>query len=395
MQPLRALFIVVVIDVLGFGIMVPLLPYMAESFGAEPMQLTMLLGVYSFCQLVASPVLGRLSDRYGRRPILLIGLAGNCVSYLMLGFAGNLWWLLVARVLGGIMAGNLAAAFAYAADVSQPEHRAKALGVVGAAVGVGFLLGPAIGGLLAGEDLANINFLRPALASMLATFVAMALVWRVLPESHAPDQRRAAAGASGHAPTWRLLRTLPALRWLALATLAVTVAQSVFESIYALWALQRFNVGPRTTGLSMLALASMAILAQAVLVRLWIARFGEYKLIWLGLACFFVSMLMLASALSFASTLLGLALLGLGIGLYNPNGSSLASRQAVVSNRGAVMGVYTASGALGRVIGPMSSGAIYSAAGPAMPYVAAAGMVLLAVWAIAISKQAAGELGVS
>ena len=159
---LRALFVVCVIDVLGFGILIPLVPYMAERFGARPETLTAILGSYSLCQLIAAPLWGRLSDRYGRRPVLMTSLAGACVSYVLLGFAGSLTLLLISRMLAGCMAGNLAAAFAYASDVSPPAERAKSLGLVGAAIGIGFMLGIPIGGVLAGEDVHHANFLLPA-----------------------------------------------------------------------------------------------------------------------------------------------------------------------------------------------------------------------------------------
>src|SRR5438874_8775820 len=125
---LGSLFIVSVIDILGFGILIPLVPYMGVRFNAPTQWITPIMGAYSLCQLVAAPFWGRMSDRYGRRPILMSSLAGACVSYLILGLAHNLWWLLVSRVLAGFMAGNISAAFAYASDISPPENRAKALG---------------------------------------------------------------------------------------------------------------------------------------------------------------------------------------------------------------------------------------------------------------------------
>src|SRR6186713_1662482 len=149
---LGSLFIVSVIDILGFGILIPLVPYMGVRFNAPAEWITPIMGSYSLCQLLAAPFWGRLSDRFGRRPILMTSLAGACLSYGLLGFADNLWWLLASRMLAGFMAGNISAAFAYASDISTPENRSKALGTVGAAIGVGFMFGPAIGGLLAGND---------------------------------------------------------------------------------------------------------------------------------------------------------------------------------------------------------------------------------------------------
>jgi MFS transporter, DHA1 family, tetracycline resistance protein len=390
LSPLQALFFVCVTDVLGFGIMVPLVPYMAERFGATPTQLTLLLGVYSLCQLIASPVLGRLSDRYGRRPILLASMAFNCLSYLMLGFGSNLWWILASRALGGFMAGNLSAAFAYASDISTPAQRARALGMVGAAIGIGFLVGPPLGGLLSGDDIVHASFLRPALAAAAAAVAAMLLVLVVLPESHGAAQR-AGQPHESMLPLhpWRLLGSLPALRGLVIATVLVTTAQSIFESIYALWALNQFHAGPRTTGLSMLALACMAVFAQGYLVRVLVPRWGEYRLIYSAIGSVVLGSLLLASGISLLTTVTGLALLGLGLGLYNPNGSSLASRLALAGNRGAVMGVYTSGTSLARVIGPLCSGFIYSRIGTAMPFIFGAFIALQAAWGIAASRRAA------
>ena len=168
LKPLPSLFLVCVIDVLGFGILIPLIPYMAAQFGASPSLNTWILATYSGCQLLAAPLWGRLSDRFGRRPILLTSMLGACTSYVILGFAHSLPTLFLARALAGAMAGNLSAAMAYASDISQPADRAKTMGTVGAAIGVGFMLGPVIGGALAGEQLQSASFVRPALVSAVA-----------------------------------------------------------------------------------------------------------------------------------------------------------------------------------------------------------------------------------
>ncbi|MFI4914847.1 MAG: MFS transporter, partial [Steroidobacterales bacterium] len=234
-----SIFIVCVIDVMGFGILIPLVPYMADRFGAAPALITPILGVYSLCQLLAAPLWGRLSDRYGRRPILLNSMVGACASYLILGFAHNLTWLFVSRALAGFMAGNISAAMAYASDISTPEKRAGALGTVGAAIGIGFMLGPAIGGMLAGESLANANFLRPALVSAALSLCAMLLVLLMLPESRSRSQRAQRHAEDERSKPWQLVRDRPALGFLALGALCVTFSQSTLESIFAIWAMNR------------------------------------------------------------------------------------------------------------------------------------------------------------
>src|SRR6267142_5378295 len=208
---LGSLFIVSVIDILGFGILIPLVPYMGVRFNAPPEWITPIMGAYSLCQLVAAPFWGNLSDRYGRRPILMTSLAGACISYLILGFAGNIWWLLISRMLGGFMAGNISAAFAYASDVSEPQNRAASLGLIGAAIGIGFTVGPAIGGLLAGNDLHTASFLLPATVSAGLSVLAIVLVTFMLPESNPPELRSRRRAGPRTGPI-RLLLERPALR---------------------------------------------------------------------------------------------------------------------------------------------------------------------------------------
>src|ERR1700736_6903644 len=186
---LGSLFVVNVIDILGFGILIPLVPYMGLRFNAPPAWITPIMGAYSLCQLIAAPFWGRLSDRHGRRPILMTSLVGACISYLILGFADSIWWLLVSRMLGGFMAGNISAAFAYASDVSEPQKRAASLGLIGAAIGIGFTVGPAIGGGLAGKDLQTASFLLPATVSACLSVLAILLVAFMLPESNTAQLR--------------------------------------------------------------------------------------------------------------------------------------------------------------------------------------------------------------
>ncbi len=256
-----ALFIVCVIDILGFGILIPLVPYMADRFGASPELITPILGAYSLCQLLAAPFWGRLSDRYGRRPILMSSLAGACVSYAMLGVADNLWWLLASRVLAGFMAGNIAAAFAYASDISSPENRAKSMGTVGAAIGVGFMFGPAIGGLLAGNDEHTANFALPAIVSACLSLLAISLVFFLLPESHSKEHRTTHHEPHAGHPI-RLLRERPTLRLIVSGAFLVTCSQAILESIFAIWAMNRFGFGPRTVGVVLFCLALIPVAMQ-------------------------------------------------------------------------------------------------------------------------------------
>jgi DHA1 family tetracycline resistance protein-like MFS transporter len=385
---LAALFVFCVIDTLGFGILIPLVPYMADRFGAAPQFITPLLGSYSLCQLLAAPWWGRLSDRYGRRPVLMSSLCGACLSYLLLAGAHNIWWLLASRMLAGCMAGNIAAAFAYASDVSAPEKRAATLGLVGAAIGIGFTLGPPLGGLLAGKDPHTANFTVPALVSVCTSLSAIMLVRWVLPESHGAAQRRAPADGP-RSRSWRLLHERPALALLAASTLVVTYSQSILESIFAIWALHRYGFGPRTVGLLLFAIALPALLMQGGVVRLLAPRVGEARLASAGALLYVAGLVTLGCAAVFPGTVIGLLLCGIGLGAYNPSAAALASRQSGPHERGAVLGTYAASASLARVLGPFTSGFLYVAFGPSAPFLVGACVTLPAAWLVRRARRAA------
>lgn len=385
---MRALFIVCVIDILGFGILIPLVPYMADRFGAPPELITPILGAYSLCQLVAAPFWGRLSDRYGRRPILMSSLAGACVSYAILGLADNLWWLLVSRVLAGFMAGNLAAAFAYASDISAPENRARALGTVGAAIGVGFMLGPAIGGILAGNDEQTANFMLPAVVSAGLSVLAISLVYFVLPESHT-GEHRTQHHERGESHPIRLLKERPTLRLIVSGAFLVTCSQAILESIFAIWAMNRFGFGPRTVGLVLFCLALIPVAMQAGMVRVLAPRLGEVRLAVIAILAYVFGLLLVAWSDHLPLALAGLAFCGVGSGLFNPSASALASKQATARDRGAVMGTYQSGLSLARSVIPFASGAVYAGLGPGAPFLAGACLTLPAAWLIWNSQRAA------
>ena len=380
-RQLAALFVFCIIDTLGFGILIPLVPYMADRFGIAPQLITPILGSYSLCQLLAAPFWGRLSDRYGRRPILMSSLGGACVSYVLLGCARNIWWLLASRMLAGFMAGNIAAAFAYASDVSTPQKRAATLGMIGAAIGIGFALGPPLGGVLAGKDPARFDFVAPAVVSTCLSVFAILLVRWVLPESRTAAHRRQHAGEPRRG-SWRLLRERPALALLAAATLSVTYSQSILESIIAIWALHKYGFGPRTVGFLLFGVALPALLMQGGAVRILAPWLGEARLAMFGVLTYVTGLITLGQASALAVTVIGLVLCGTGLGAYNPSAFALASKQSRGHDRGAVLGAYVASASLARVIGPFTSGPIYALFGAAAPFLIGACVTLPAAWLV-------------
>src|SRR5437660_8884574 len=190
------LFLIVFVDLVGFGLVIPLLPFYALRFDASPQQVTVLLAVYSLMQLFTAPLWGRLSDRVGRRPVLMVSMAASVLAYAWMGGATALWMLFAARALAGACAGNIAAAQAYIADVTKPEERARGMGLIGAAFGLGFIIGPALGGLIAGNDPATADIETPASVAAGLSALALCGVLLLLPES-LPAARRNKTAARG------------------------------------------------------------------------------------------------------------------------------------------------------------------------------------------------------
>ncbi len=384
---MRILFFVCVVDVLGFGILIPLIPYMATRFGASPPLITAILGVYSLCQLLGAPFWGSLSDRYGRRPILISSMLGAAVSYLLLAGVHGVGSLLLVRAMAGFMAGNIATAMAYASDVSTGAHRARSLGLVGAAIGTGFMLGPAIGGAIAGEHLEAADFHRPALLAAALSLLAALLVLGLLPESRTAAHRAAAPDRARS--RFALLRAQPALRWLTGGNLLVTFSQSTLDSTIAIWALARYQAGPRTVGLALLALAVVAIAMQTVGVRRLVPQIGEFRLACAGIGCWVCGMLAVAGSRSLVLVLPGLALCGVGAGAFTPSNSALASHQARPHNLGSTMGTYQLGTSLARVLAPFLSGILFERWGPSAPFLLGALVTLQALWCM-LAANAAG-----
>jgi MFS transporter, DHA1 family, tetracycline resistance protein len=385
-SPLRILFCVSIIDVLGFGVLIPLIPYMGERFRASPEVITAILGSYSLCQFIAAPFWGRLSDRHGRRAILMSSLGGACLSYAILAVANGLGLLLLSRMLAGFMAGNLAAAFAYASDVSTPEERAHSMGIVGAAIGVGFMFGIPVGGALSGNDAATANFVRPALVSVGLSVLAMLLVKFRLPESRSPAEREQRR-ERGPSPL-ELLRQRAGLRSVAGAALLVVCSYGILESIFVIWAFDRFRVGPRTVGLALFGVSLLTVMMQGGFIRALVPRLGEAVLGSFGVVSYALGLIIVAVAgRSVPLVGVGLALAGLGMGAFTPCASALASKQSRGGDRGAVMGTYQASTSLARVIGPFASGYLYEILGPNAPFLAGAAITFPAIWLLLRSRR--------
>jgi predicted MFS family arabinose efflux permease len=255
------------------------------------------------------------------------------------------------------------------------------MGLVGAAIGVGFTLGQPLGGLLAGTDARTADFTAPAALSAALSVLAILIVRFMLPESHTPEHRRAHPDAPRRG-SLQLLRERPRLAFIAAATLLVTYSQSILESIFAIWALHRYGLGPRTVGLLLFGVALPALAMQGGLVRVLAPRLGEVPLAICGTLAYVAGLSTLAISATLPTTIVGLVACGAGLGAYNPSAFALASRQAHGHDRGAVMGTYVASASLARVLGPFTSGAIYTLWGPSAPFFVGACVTLPAAWLV-------------
>jgi DHA1 family tetracycline resistance protein-like MFS transporter len=372
------LFLIVFIDLVGFGVIIPLLPFYGVHFGASPTAVTWMMACYSLAQFFFSPILGRLSDHVGRRPVLLVSLVASIVSYLWLGFANALWMLFAARLLSGAGAGNIAAAQAYITDVTPPEGRAKAMGMIGAAFGLGFTIGPALGGLVAGSTPGATDLSRPAFVAAGLSALALAIALARLKESRPPQARDGEARPS----RLRIARDLlgrPTLRQLILLFFIAISAFAAMETTYALWTNSAFGWGPAQVGLVFLYVGSVLVLVQGLLIGRLSRRFGEARLVVAGAALIALGLVALPFALTLPRLMLVNTLLPLGMGLLNPSMTSLISKEAGADERGGVLGVAQSAGSLARIIGPAVAGPLFTAFGRDAPYYASAAVMALAV----------------
>jgi len=370
-SPLVIIFITVFIDLLGFGIIIPLLPFYAESFGANAFTIGLLGTSFSLMQFAFSPVWGRWSDKIGRKPIILIGLLGSCLSYVTLALASSLVLLFVARIIGGIAGANIPTAQAYIADITTPENRAKGMGMVGAAFGLGFIFGPAIGGLLSRISPETPMWFAAALC--LGNFIA---AWFLLPES-----RRVTTSTKslGRMEAFRHAMTKPTLLLVLALYFIVTMAFSAFEATFALFSEARFGYTAASIGFLFAFIGVVLALIQGVLVGRVVKRVGERRLIPLALLLVSVSIGMLPFVWSVPTLLVALFLLAVGMGFNNPSLSSMVSKLSDENDQGGTLGLASSLASLGRVVGPAWGGYLYDAYGMTTPYLSAAAVMFFAV----------------
>ncbi len=379
---LLPLFLVVFISMTGFGLLIPIGPFFGVHLGASATDITYAFGAYSFGQLIAAPLWGRLSDRIGRRPVLIITLALTAILYLVLAMAQSMWDVGVARLAAGVAAGNIGAALAAAADVSTPQTRAKAMGVLGAAFGLGFICGPAIGGLAAGGDPDHADFARVCwYAAALAGIAVVVALWR-LKETRPADAPARRPGASA-----AMLRK-PALVLMLAITLAMITAQALMEQVFALWSKGLLLWGPQEVGLTFAGVGIIAAALQGGATGRLTLRYGERNLLACGLVLFVIGLIGLAVTSTSLMAVGSLLIMAVGSGLAGPALQSLVSYQADGQSRGSVQGLQQSASALGRVIGPLAAGPAFDLLGHTAPFWIGAALVATALVLVLSIKPA-------
>jgi len=366
------LFLIVFIDLIGFGVIIPLLPFFAEHFQASPATVGMLMAIYSLTQFIAAPLWGHASDRIGRRPILLLTLGGAALAYILLGLSDSLWMLFAARALGGFMAGNISTAFAYIADITTPENRAKGMGVVGAAFGLGFIAGPAIGGILAGPDPLNADFQTPSFVAAALSLTAFSMALFMLKESLPEEIRSGNAGKprSNRIKQFRETLGKPRVGLLIAISFLATFVFAGMEATFAMWSERHFGWGPMQNGYLFAFVGILSAAIQGGLIGRLAKRFGEERLIIQGATALALGMLSIPFADHLYMLLAAMVAVAYGFSVINPSLNSLISLQSGPGEQGKLMGVSRSATTMARVLGPAWAGMLFAVLGMDWPYFA-------------------------
>ena len=369
---LGVIFLTVLIDLVGFGIILPILPYLAQRFGAGGLGLGVLMGAYSGMQFISTSLLGRLSDRVGRRPILLFTMVINAAGYVMFAFAGSFIWLLAARIISGLASGNISVAQAYIADISAPHERSRAMGVIGAAFGLGFIIGPAVGGL-AGHYWGHT---APGLVAAGLSALNLVLAWRILPESlHADHRSDRALFDLGHIGD--AFRD-PRLRSLMIVWALAPFAFAGFSAVMPLHTGARFGWREKELGLAFTVIGIVAAIVQGWAFGRLARRFGDRAMLVTGAFGMAACLAVIGFLPTSGSVYLWTAVFAFANSLFGPAATGMVSILADPTEQGSVLGAAQALGALGRLGGPEVYGAIFDTGGTVAAYLSTAAVMAAA-----------------
>nr|WP_281175941.1 MFS transporter [Domibacillus tundrae] len=357
-KPLPILFAVMFLVMVGFGIIIPVLPFYAENMGASPAELGWLMAVYSVMQLLFTPVWGRVSDRIGRKPVMMIGIIGLALSFFLMAVSSSLWMLFAARIIGGFLsAANMPTVMAYVADVTTPEDRGKGMGIIGAAIGLGFIFGPAIGGIFSKADL-SVPFYIAGFSSLLTFFVVLFFLKESLPKG-----KRKTSNESG---TSRWLAFSGPSAILFLLQLFVSISLAGLEATFAYFAVQKAGLGTVELGYIFMIMGFAGAIVQGGLVGRLTKKRGEGFTIQLGIAISAIGFALILLTDDFATAALFLTIFGIGNGFIRPSVSSLITKISTAGH-GSATGLLSSFDSLGRITGPPLGGWLFSIAA-GLPY---------------------------
>ncbi len=361
---LFSIILVVFIDLLGFSLILPLLPYYAETFSANQTTTGILIASYAVMQLIGAPILGRLSDRFGRRPVLLLSVFGTFLGFLLLGFANALWMLFASRILDGLTGGNLSVAQAYISDVTDEKSRSKGLGMIGAAFGLGFIIGPVTGGLLS-----QWGYAVPAFAAAAISFINLILIYAWLPESLTQEKR---AQMTEKRPAITFNALLVAFQRPFTGSILITrfffgLAFAIFQTIFSLYALAKFNLSARDTGFVLTYVGVLSVIVQGFLVGRLTSRYREDLLITVSVVLMGISLLGWALAPSLLWLYIIMTPTALSGGLLNTLLSSTLTKAVAPQEIGGILGLSAAVESSTRIIAPLLGGTLLQQIGTWAP----------------------------
>ncbi|AMV37390.1 Tetracycline resistance protein, class B [Planctomyces sp. SH-PL62] len=370
-SPLGLVILIVLIDLLGFSLVMPLLGPFAKEYQLEGWRVGLLFAAFPICQLVAGPILGRLSDRHGRRPILVLSQAGTALSFVILGLARDYPTMLLGRMLDGASGGNIMVAQAYVADVTKPEHRARGMGMIGMAFGLGFVLGPLLGGLM--QDLPlppgwhlRTPFLAAAGFSTIALIMVIARLPESLPAGSKPRQAARVLSRRGLADVFRL----EGVGSLALIAFLSILAWAALEGTFAVFLQRRMGWTPKGAAFAFAATGLLSAIVQGGLIRTLVPRFGELRLILSGglLAGVGFAIVAAAPGTGILPLAVAITLFAVGSGLLSPSIMGLLSRITPASEQGAVFGALTSIQTLARIVSYLIGNVLLDRVSLSAPY---------------------------
>ncbi|QED46260.1 MFS transporter [Cytobacillus dafuensis] len=356
---LPILFLVMFLVMVGFGIIIPVLPFYAEEIGASPAQLGWLMAVYSLMQLIFAPIWGKVSDRIGRKPVILLGIAGLSISFFLQAFSGQLWMLFAARMIGGILSSaNMPTVMAYVADITSEENRGKGMGVVGAATGLGFVFGPAIGGVFSKISLTMPFFLAGATSAI--TFI---LVLLILKESLPKEKRQ--KQSENKSSRWSAFTGSVSI--LFFLQLFISLSLSGLEATFAYFAAKKADLGTVQLGYIFMIMGLASAIVQGGLVGKLTKKYGEGAVIQAGIVVSAIGFGLILLVNSFTTAAIFLTIFGIGNGVIRPSVSALITKKSVAGH-GSSTGLLSSFDSLGRIIGPPLGGWLF-AIQAGLPYI--------------------------